>query len=130
MNQTIISSILSILNTQTVDFHKLAETLLSGLNNNQTESPNKSEKLTNMISIVKATEKNPILSKYIPSEVKEQTDRAIVVAEYCAQNVIGDHLSDDVYELVIDDLDDFIRQTEKNIQEHLTEVLTEAGIRI
>ena len=119
MNQNIISSILNILNTQN-----------GGLNNSQTESQIKTEKLTDMISIVKTTEKNPILSKYIPTEVKEQADRAIIVAEYCTQDVIGDHLSDDVYELVIDDLDEFIRQTEENVKEHLSEVFTEAGIGI
>lgn len=93
-------------------------------------SPDDLEKLKNLISIVKATEKNSILSQYIPSVVKEQADRAIIVAEYCSQDDTGDHLTDEQLGLVIDDLDDFIRQVEKNLSEHLTEVLTKAGIRI
>lgn len=128
MNQNVISTLLSILNGQTVDFQGLAKTILNGV---KTEtSPDDLEKLKNMISIVKATEKNSILSQYIPSDVKEQTDRAIIVAEYCSQDELGDHLTEEQIGLVIDDLDDFIRQVEKNLSEHLTEVLTKAGIRI
>lgn len=128
MNQNIISTLLSILNGQTVDFQGLAKTILNGV---KTESnPDDLEKLKNMISIVKATEKNSILSQYIPSDVKEQTDRAIIVAEYCSQDELGDHLTDEQLGLVIDDLDDFIRQVEKSLSENLTEVLTKAGIRI
>lgn len=128
MNQNVISTLLSILNGQTVDFQGLAKSILNGV---KTESnPDDLEKLKNMISIVKATEKNSILSQYIPSDVKEQTDRAIIVAEYCSQDDLGDHLTEEQIGLVIDDLDDFIRQVEKNLSEHLTEVLTKAGIRI
>jgi hypothetical protein len=128
MNQNVISTLLSILNGQTVDFQGLAKTILNGV---KTESnPDDLEKLKNMISIVKATEKNSILSQYIPSDVKEQTDRAIIVAEYCSQDELGDHLTDEQLGLVIDDLDDFIRQVEKSLSENLTEVLTKAGIRI
>ena len=128
MNQNVISTLLSILNGQTVDFQGLAKTILNGV---KTESnPVDLEKLKNMISIVKATEKNSILSQYIPSDVKEQTDRAIIVAEYCSQDELGDHLTDEQLRLVIDDLDDFIRQVEKSLSEHLTEVLTKGGIRI
>ena len=128
MNQNVISTLLSILNGQTVDFQGLAKTILNGV---KTESnPDDLEKLKNMISIVKATEKNSILSQYIPSDVKEQTDRAIIVAEYCSQDELGDHLTDEQLGLVIDDLDDFIRQVEKSLSEHLTEVLTKGGIRI
>lgn len=128
MNQNIISTLLSILNGQTVDFQGLANSILNGI---KTESnPDDLEKLKNMISIVKATEKNSILSQYIPSDVKEQTDRAIIVAEYCSQDELGDHLTEEQTGLIIDDLDDFIRQVEKNLSEHLTEVLTKAGIRI
>lgn len=128
MNQNIISTLLSILNGQTVDFQGLAKTILNGV---KTESnPDDLEKLKNMISIVKATEKNSILSQYIPSDVKEQTDRAIIVAEYCSQDELGDHLTEEQIGLVIDDLDDFIRQVEKSLSENLTEVLTKAGIRI
>ena len=126
MNQNVISTLLSILNGQTVDF--LAKTILNGV---KTESNlDDLEKLKNMISIVKATEKNSILSQYIPSDVKEQTDRAIIVAEYCSQDELGDHLTEEQLGLVIDDLDDFIRQVEKSLSENLTEVLTKAGIRI
>ena len=82
------------------------------------------------MSIVKATKNHSILSQYIPFNVKEQTERAIIVAEYCSQDDLGDHLTDEQLGLVIDDLDDFIRQTEKNLSEHLTEVLTKAGIRM
>lgn len=128
MNQNVISTLLSILNGQTVDFQGLANSILNGI---KTEtSPDDLEKLKNLISIVKATEKNSILSQYIPSDVKEQTDRAIIVAEYCSQDETGDHLTEEQLGLVIDDLDDFIRQVEKNLSEHLTEVLTKAGIRI
>ena len=128
MNQNVISTLLSILNGQTVDFQDLAKSILNGV---KTESnPDDLEKLKNMISIVKATEKNSILSQYIPTKVKEQTDRAIIVAEYCSQDELGDHLTDEQLGLVIDDLDDFIRQVEKSLSEHLTEVLTKAGIRI
>lgn len=128
MNQNVISTLLSILNGQTVDFQGLAKTIMNGV---KTESnPDDLEKLKNMISIVKATEKNSILSQYIPSDVKEQTDRAIIVAEYCSQDELGDHLTDEQLGLVIDDLDDFIRQVEKSLSENLTEVLTKAGIRI
>lgn len=128
MNQNVISTLLSILNGQTVDFQGLAKTILNGV---KTESnPDDLEKLKNMISIVKATEKNSILSQYIPSDVKEQTDRAIIVAEYCSQDELGDHLTEEQIGLVIDDLDDFIRQVEKSLSENLTEVLTKAGIRI
>ena len=128
MNQNVISTLLTLLNGQTVDFQGLANSILNGI---KTEtSPDDLEKLKNMISIVKATEKNSILSQYIPSDVKEQTDRAIIVAEYCSQDETGDHLTDEQLGLVIDDLDDFIRQVEKNLSEHLTEVLTKAGIRI
>jgi len=128
MNQNVISTLLSILNGQTVDFQGLAKSILNGV---KTESnPDDLEKLKNMISIVKATEKNSILSQYIPSDVKEQTDRAIIVAEYCSQDELGDHLTDEQLGLVIDDLDDFIRQVEKSLSEHLTEVLTKGGIRI
>lgn len=128
MNQNVISTLLSILNGQTVDFQGLAKTILNGV---KTESnPDDLEKLKNMISIVKATKKNSILSQYIPSDVKEQTDRAIIVAEYCSQDELGDHLTDEQLGLVIDDLDDFIRQVEKSLSENLTEVLTKAGIRI
>ena len=128
MNQNVISTLLSILNGQTVDFQGLAKTILNGV---KTESnPDDLENLKNMISIVKATEKNSILSQYIPSDVKEQTDRAIIVAEYCSQDELGDHLTDEQLGLVIDDLDDFIRQVEKSLSENLTEVLTKAGIRI
>lgn len=128
MNQNVISTLLSILNGQTVDFQGLAKTILNGV---KTESnPDDLEKLKNMISIVKATEKNSILSQYIPSDVKEQTDRAIIVAEYCSQDELGDHLTDEQLGLVIDDLDDFIRQVEKSLSENLTEVLTKTGIRI
>jgi len=128
MNQNVISTLLSILNGQTVDFQGLAKSILNGV---KTESnPDDLEKLKNMISIVKATEKNSILSQYIPSDVKEQTDRAIIVAEYCSQDERGDHLTDEQLGLVIDDLDDFIRQVEKSLSEHLTEVLTKGGIRI
>lgn len=128
MNQNIISTFLSILNGQTVDFQGLAKTILNGV---KTESnPDDLEKLKNMISIVKATKKNSILSQYIPSDVNEQSDRAIIVAEYCSQDELGDHLTDEQLGLVIDDLDDFIRQVEKSLSENLTEVLTKAGIRI
>lgn len=128
MNQNIISTLLSILNGQTVDFQGLAKTILNGV---KTESnPDDLEKLKNMISIVKATKKNSILSQYIPSDVNEQSDRAIIVAEYCSQDELGDHLTDEQLGLVIDDLDDFIRQVEKSLSENLTEVLTKAGIRI
>ena len=128
MNQNVISTLLTLLNGQTVDFQGLANSILNGI---KTEtSPDDLEKLKNMISIVKATEKNSILSQYIPSVVKEQADRAIIVAEYCSQDETGDHLTDEQLGLVIDDLDDFIRQVEKNLSEHLTEVLTKAGIRI
>ncbi len=128
MNQNVISTLLSILNGQTVDFQGLAKSILNGV---KTESnPDDLEKLKNMISIVKATEKNSILSQYIPSDVKEQTDRAIIVAEYCSQDDLGDHLTEEQIGLVIDDLDDFIRQVEKSLSENLTEVLTKGGIRI
>ena len=128
MNQNVISTLLSILNGQTVDFQGLAKSILNGV---KTESNSDDlEKLKNMISIVKATEKNSILSQYIPSDVKEQTDRAIIVAEYCSQDELGDHLTEEQLGLVIDDLDDFIRQVEKSLSENLTEVLTKAGIRI
>lgn len=128
MNQNIISTLLSILNGQTVDFQGLAKTILNGV---KTESNlDDLEKLKNMISIVKATKKNSILSQYIPSDVNEQSDRAIIVAEYCSQDELGDHLTDEQLGLVIDDLDDFIRQVEKSLSENLTEVLTKAGIRI
>lgn len=128
MNQNVISTLLTLLNGQTVDFQGLANSILNGV---KTESnPDDLEKLKNMISIVKATEKNSILSQYIPSDVKEQTDRAIIVAEYCSQDELGDHLTDEQLGLVIDDLDDFIRQVEKSLSEHLTEVLTKGGIRI
>jgi quinol monooxygenase YgiN len=128
MNQNVISTLLSILNGQTVDFQGLAKTILNGV---KTESnPDDLEKLKNMISIVKATKKNSILSQYIPSDVNEQSDRAIIVAEYCSQDELGDHLTDEQLGLVIDDLDDFIRQVEKSLSENLTEVLTKAGIRI
>lgn len=128
MNQNVISTLLTLLNGQTVDFQGLANSILNGI---KTETnPDDLEKLKNMISIVKATEKNSILSQYIPSDVKEQTDRAIIVAEYCSQDDTGDHLTEEQLGLVIDDLDDFIRQVEKNLSEHLTEVLTKAGIRI
>ena len=128
MNQNVISTLLTLLNGQTVDFQGLANSILNGI---KTEtSPDDLEKLKNLISIVKATEKNSILSQYIPSDVKEQTDRAIIVAEYCSQDETGDHLTEEQLGLVIDDLDDFIRQVEKNLSEHLTEVLTKAGIRI
>lgn len=128
MNQNVISTLLTLLNGQTVDFQGLANSILNGV---KTESnPDDLEKLKNMISIVKATEKNSILSQYIPSDVKEQTDRAIIVAEYCSQDELGDHLTDEQLGLVIDDLDDFISQVEKSLSEHLTEVLTKGGIRI
>lgn len=127
MNQNVISTLLTLLNGQTVDFQSLANSILNGI---KTSSPNDLENLKNMISIVKATEKNSILSQYIPSDVKEQTDRAIIVAEYCSQDVVGDHLTEEQFGLVMDDLDDFIRQVEKNLSEHLTEVLTKAGIRM
>ena len=127
MNQNVISTLLTLLNGQTVDFQGLANSILNGI---KTSNPNDLENLKNMISIVKATEKNPILSQYIPSDVKEQTDRAIIVAEYCSQDVVGDHLTEEQLGLVMDDLDDFIRQVEKNLSEHLTEVLTKAGIRM
>ena len=128
MNQNVISTLLTLLNGQTVDFQGLANSILNGI---KTEtSPDDLEKLKNMISIVKATKNHSILSQYIPSVVKEQTDRAIIVAEYCSQDVLGDHLTEEQLGLVIDDLDDFIRQVEKNLSEHLTEVLTKAGIRI
>ena len=128
MNQNVISTLLTLLNGQTVDFQGLANSILNGI---KTEtSPDDLEKLKNLISIVKATEKNSILSQYIPSDVKEQADRAIIVAEYCSQDETGDHLTDEQLGLIIDDLDDFIRQVEKNLSEHLTEVLTKAGIRI
>lgn len=127
MNQNVISTLLTLLNGQTVDFQGLANKILNGI---KTSSPNDLENLKNMISIVKATKKNSILSQYIPSDVKEQTDRAIIVAEYCSQDVVGDHLTEEQLGLVMDDLDDFIRQVEKNLSEHLTEVLTKAGIRM
>ena len=128
MNQNVISTLLTLLNGQTVDFQGLANSILNGI---KTESkPDDLEKLKNMISIVKATKNHSILSQYIPFNVKEQTERAIIVAEYCSQDVLGDHLTEEQLGLVIDDLDDFIRQTEKNLSEHLTEVLTKAGIRI
>ena len=127
MNQNVISTLLTLLNGQTVDFQGLANKILNGI---KTSSQNDLENLKNMISIVKATKKNSILSQYIPSDVKEQTDRAIIVAEYCSQDVVGDHLTEDQLGLVMDDLDDFIRQVEKNLSEHLTEVLTKAGIRM
>lgn len=128
MNQNVISTLLTLLNGQTVDFQGLASSILNGV---KTESnPDNLEKLKNMISIVKATENHSILSQYIPSDVKEQTDRAIIVAEYCSQDVLGDHLTDEQLRLVIDDLDDFIRQVEKSLSEHLTEVLTKGRIRI
>lgn len=128
MNQNVISTLLSILNGQTVDFQGLAKTILNGV---KTESnPDDLEKLKNMISIVKATKNHSILSQYIPSDVNEQSDRAIIVAEYCSQDELGDHLTDEQLGLVIDDLDDFIRQVEKSLSENLTEVLTKAGIRI
>ena len=127
MNQNVISTLLTLLNGQTVDFQGLANKILNGI---KTSSQNDLENLKNMISIVKATKKNSILSQYIPSDVKEQTDRAIIVAEYCSQDVVGDHLTEEQLGLVMDDLDDFIRQVEKNLSEHLTEVLTKAGIRM
>lgn len=128
MNQNVISTLLTLLNGQTVDFQGLANSILNGI---KTESnPNDLENLKNMISIVKATEKNSILSQYIPSDVKEQTDRAIIVAEYCSQDVVGDHLTEEQFGLVMDDLDDFVRQVEKKLSENLTEVLTKAGIRV
>lgn len=128
MNQNVISTLLTLLNGQTVDFQGLAKSILNGI---KTESsPDDLEKLKNMISIVKATKQNSILSQYIPFNVKEQTERAIIVAEYCSQDELGDHLTDEQLGLIIDDLDDFIRQTEKNLSEHLTEVLTKGGIRI
>lgn len=128
MNQNIISTLLTLLNGQTVDFQGLANSILNGI---KTESkPDDLEKLKNMISIVKATKNHSILSQYIPFNVKEQTERAIIVAEYCSQDVLGDHLTEEQLGLVIDDLDDFIRQTEKNLSEHLTEVLTKAGIQM
>lgn len=128
MNQNIISTLLTILNGQTVDFQSLANSILNGI---KTESkPDDLEKLKNMISIVKATKNHSILSQYIPFNVKEQTERAIIVAEYCSQDDTGDHLTEEQLGLVIDDLDDFIRQVEKNLSEHLTEVLTKAGIRM
>ena len=127
MNQNVISTLLTLLNGQTVDFQGLANTILNGI---KTSSPNDLENLKNMISIVKATEKNSILSQYIPSDVKEQTDRAIIVAEYCSQNTVGDHLTEEQFGLVMDDLDDFVRQVEKKLSENLTEVLTKAGIRM
>ena len=128
MNQNVISTLLTILNGQTVDFQGLANSILNGI---KTEShPDDLEKLKNMISIVKATKNHSILSQYIPFNVKEQTERAIIVAEYCSQDILGDHLTEEQLGLVIDDLDDFIRQTEKNLSEHLTEVLTKAGIRM
>lgn len=128
MNQNIISTLLTLLNGQTVDFQGLANSILNGI---KTESkPDDLEKLKNMISIVKATKNHSILSQYIPFNVKEQTERAIIVAEYCSQDDTGDHLTDEQLGLIIDDLDDFIRQTEKNLSEHLTEVLTKAGIRM
>lgn len=128
MNQNVISTLLTLLNGQTVDFQGLANSILNGI---KTEShPDDLEKLKNMISIVKATKNHSILSQYIPFNVKEQTERAIIVAEYCSQDILGDHLTEEQLGLVIDDLDDFIRQTEKNLSEHLTEVLTKAGIRM
>jgi len=128
MNQNVISTLLTLLNGQTVDFQDLANSILNGI---KTEtSPDDLEKLKNMISIVKATKQNSILSQYIPFNVKEQTERAIIVAEYCSQDELGDHLTEEQLGLIIDDLDDFIRQTEKNLSEHLTEVLTKGGIRI
>lgn len=128
MNQNVISTLLTLLNGQTVDFQGLANSILNGI---KTESHSDDlEKLKNLMSIVKATEKNSILSQYIPFNVKEQADRAIIVAEYCSQDETGDHLTDEQLGLIIDDLDDFIRQTEKNLSEHLTEVLTKAGIRM
>ena len=128
MNQNIISTLLTLLNGQTVDFQGIANSILNGI---KTEpKPDDLEKLKNMISIVKATKNHPILSQYIPFNVKEQTERAIIVAEYCSQDDTGDHLTEEQLGLVIDDLDDFIRQTEKNLSEHLTEVLTKAGIRM
>ena len=128
MNQNVISTLLTLLNGQTVDFQGLAKSILNGI---KTESnPDDLEKLKNLISIVKATKKNSILSQYIPSDVNEQSDRAIIVAEYCSQDETGDHLTDEQLGLIIDDLDDFIRQVEKNLSEHLTEVLTKAGIRM
>lgn len=128
MNQNVISTLLTLLNGQSVDFQGLANSILNGI---KTESnPNDLENLKNMISIVKATEKNSILSQYIPSDVKEQTDRAIIVAEYCSQNTVGDHLTEEQFGLVMDDLDDFVRQVEKKLSENLTEVLTKAGIRM
>ena len=128
MNQNVISTLLTLLNGQTVDFQGLANSILNGI---KTESkPDDLEKLKNLMSIVKATKNHLILSQYIPFNVKEQTERAIIVAEYCSQDDLGDHLTDEQLGLVIDDLDDFIRQTEKNLSEHLTEVLTKAGIRM
>ena len=128
MNQNVISTLLTLLNGQTVDFQGLANSILNGI---KTESkPDDLEKLKNLMSIVKATKNHSILSQYIPFNVKEQTERAIIVAEYCSQDDLGDHLTDEQLGLVIDDLDDFIRQTEKNLSEHLTEVLTKAGIRM
>ncbi len=128
MNQNVISTLLTLLNGQTVDFQGLANSILNGI---KTESkPDDLEKLKNLMSIVKATKNHSILSQYIPFNVKEQTERAIIVAEYCSQDETGDHLTEEQLGLVIDDLDDFIRQTEKNLSEHLTEVLTKAGIRM
>lgn len=128
MNQNVISTLLTLLNGQTVDFQGLANSILNGI---KTESkPDDLEKLKNLMSIVKATKNHSILSQYIPFNVKEQTERAIIVVEYCSQDDLGDHLTDEQLGLVIDDLDDFIRQTEKNLSEHLTEVLTKAGIRM
>ena len=128
MNQNVISTLLTLLNGQTVDFQGLANSILNGI---KTESkPDDLEKLKNLMSIVKATKNHSILSQYIPFNVTEQTERAIIVVEYCSQDDLGDHLTDEQLGLVIDDLDDFIRQTEKNLSEHLTEVLTKAGIRM
>ena len=63
MNTEVISAILKILNKGTVDFNQLATTILTGLKTEQKTENTDLEKLRNLVSIVKATENNSVLSK-------------------------------------------------------------------
>ena len=128
MNTEIISAILKILNNkETVDFNQLAVTIISGLNSDKTseQSNKKSEELHNLTSIVKAAEKNSVISDYISEDCKQKVEHIVKTFEY-----MSDRLTDEQVDYMIADVKEIVDQIEKKLTENLTEVLTKAGIRI
>lgn len=128
MNTEIISAILNILNNkETVDFNQLAVTIISGLKSDKTseQSNKKFDELHNLTSIVKAAEKNSVISDYISEDCKQKVELIVKTFEY-----MSDRLTDEQVDYMIADVKEIVDLIEKKLTENLTEVLTKAGIRI